>query len=122
MNVEKQIRFLIPLQILLFVLGALAHAGFLPLSHPHLQARTAESIIAILLAIGLVATFVRESWGRRVTLAMEVLSLFGTLIGLTMILIGVGPRSGFDYALHTAMIISFIVALRVLLRPLVTTS
>jgi len=114
---EQRLRLTISFQILLFITGALSHAGYLPFSSLHFQARIAESVIAVLLTIGLAATFTKKLWKYKLTTATQVLSLLGTLVGVVMISIGVGPRSNFDYGLHTVMIILFLVALKMLVRP-----
>lgn len=117
MVAEERLRLIMSFQILLFIIGALSHAGFLPFSYLHFQARVAESIIAVLLTIGLASTFTKKPWKFKLTTATQVLSLFGTLVGVVMISIGVGPRTNFDYGLHAAMIILFLVALKMLVRP-----
>lgn len=120
MIIRQKLRLTISFQILLFMLGALSHAGYLPFSYPHFQARTAESIIAVILTLGLAATFTEIPRRHRITITTQLISLLGTLAGAVMIGIGVGPHTSFDYILHTVMIILFIAVLKMLLQPAIT--
>ncbi len=117
MVAEQRLRLIMSFQILLFIMGALSHAGYLPFSYVHFQARLAESVIAVLLTIGLASTFTQKTWKYKLTTATQVLSLFATLVGVVMISIGVGPQTNFDYGLHAVMIILFLVALKMLVQP-----
>ncbi|AZZ35458.1 hypothetical protein CIK05_01130 [Bdellovibrio sp. qaytius] len=42
---NDSIRLMMSFQILLFMYGALAHAGYVPFSYPHFQARVAETVV-----------------------------------------------------------------------------
>jgi hypothetical protein len=105
------IRKIIIVQLFLFILGALTHAGVMPFGYVHTQAMRAESIIFTILFIGFVSTFAQKPWSRKVVLGTQILAFLGTLVGLVMIIIGVGPRSIFDFALHAGMIISFLIGI-----------
>lgn len=117
MVAEERLRLIMSFQILLFITGALSHSGYLPFSYVHFQARIAETIITVLLTIGLASTFTKKPSKFKLTTATQVLSLLGTLVGVVMISVGVGPRTNFDYGLHAAMIVLFLLALKMLVRP-----
>jgi hypothetical protein len=83
-----------------FVAAALVHSGVLIQGYEHQEARTAEGVIAIVLLVGAALTWVRPSWIRHVGLAAQGFALFGTLVGVFTIAIGVGPRTVPDVAYH----------------------
>ena len=96
-------------QVGLFALGAFVHT-FVN-SHRHARAATAESVIGAVLLAGLLATFAAPARTRTIALGVQAFALLGTLVGLFTIIIGVGPRSGFDFALHGTMIAVLIAGL-----------
>src|SRR5262245_842490 len=89
------------LQIALFVLGALAHFGVLSPVLAHRRAAIAESVIAAVLVLGLGLYIARRRRG--IALGAQIFALLGTIVGLVTIIIGIGPRSTFDYVLHSLM-------------------
>jgi len=86
-------RGFLALQTAVFVSAALMHTGVLVHGYEHSAARTAESIIALVLLIGLAGTAVAPGFGRRIALGVQGFALLGTAVGLFTIVIGVGPRT-----------------------------
>lgn len=99
------IRLLLLAQVALFAAASLLHGGSLLAGYEHREARIAESVIALVLLAGLVASWVRPTWTRRAALLAQAFALLGTLVGAFVIAIGVGPRTVLDIALHAAMLI-----------------
>jgi multisubunit Na+/H+ antiporter MnhB subunit len=99
-----------------FVIAALIHAGVLIQGYQHPEARTAEAVIAIVLLVGVALTWVRPAWVRQAGLAAQGLALFGTLIGLFTIAVGVGPRTVPDIVYHIGIVIVLIWGLVVAAR------
>jgi hypothetical protein len=91
-------------QAAVFAVAALLHAGVLAAGYEHARARTAETVIAVVLLSGLAATFVAPGLTRRAALAAQGFALFGTAVGLVTIAIGIGPHTMVDFALHATMI------------------
>jgi len=87
-----------------FYAAALLHSGLIAASHAHWKAATAESVIGTVLLLGLLWTFVNPASSRTAGLAAQAFALFGTCVGIFTIIIGIGPRSPLDYALHTGFI------------------
>lgn len=87
-----------------FGAAALVHAGVLAAGYQHREAMIAESVIAIVLALGLVASLAIPRRSRAVGLAAQGFALFGTLVGIFTMIIGVGPQSVFDVALHIGFV------------------
>jgi hypothetical protein len=99
-----------------FALASLIHRGHLVAGYEHGHAATAESVIAAVLVAGLVLTWVAPHWMRAIGLAAQGFALFGTLVGVFVIIKGVGPQTGPDIAYHAAMVVMLIVGLVVTAR------
>jgi hypothetical protein len=98
------IRTLLLVEAVSFVVASLVHAGVLIDGYEHREARTAEGIIAIVIIAGLVLTWIRPAWTRAAALAAQGFALFGTLVGVFVIIIGVGPRTVPDVVYHVAIV------------------
>jgi hypothetical protein len=87
-----------------FGAAALVHAGVLATGYEHREASVAEGVIAVVLVLGLAAGVIAPLWRRAFGLAAQGFALLGTMVGIVMIAIGVGPQSAFDVALHTGFV------------------
>jgi hypothetical protein len=112
----ERIRAFLGTEAAAFWLAALVHGGVLMAGYQHREARIAESVIAAVLTLGLAVTFVQARRTRAVGLAVQGFALLGTLVGIFTMIIGVGPQSAFDIALHlgfvTLLISGLVVAAR----------
>ena len=88
-----------------FGMAALVHAGVLVDGYQHREATIAESVIGAVLLLGLVVAVTTPRWSRIAALAAQAFALLGTAVGIFTIIIGVGPQSGFDVALHTGFVV-----------------
>lgn len=66
----------------------------------HYAAGIAESVIAGVLVAGLILSWLRPVWTRTLGLVVQGLAFFGTCVGITTIMIGIGPRTVPDVAYH----------------------
>ena len=99
---DPSVVLLLCLQLLAFVAGALTHFGVVFSGLAHRRAAIAETVIAAVLLAGICGYGLA---GRRMAaLAAQTFALLGTLLGAVMIWIGIGPRTGFDLALHAVML------------------
>ena len=98
------VRWLLLAETALFGAAALAHAGVLMSGFEHARARNAESVIAMVLAVGLASTWLAPSRAGGIGLGAQGFALLGTLVGISMIVIGRGPRTAFDLILHAVML------------------
>jgi hypothetical protein len=112
----RAIRALLVVQIALFAYAALTHLGIISTNHRHPPAGTAESVIGAVLLIGLLGSWMAPSLIRSVAVLVQAFALLGTILGIVTIIIGIGPRSMLDAALHTSMIITLVVGLVISLR------
>jgi hypothetical protein len=99
-----------------FVVAALFHSGMLIAGYQHQEASTAEGIIVIVLLVGVALTWVRPTWTRQVALAAQGIALLGTLVGVFVIAVGVGPRTVPDVVYHIGIVIVLIWGLIVAAR------
>lgn len=99
-----------------FALAALVHAGVLVDGYQHREAMIAESVIAGVLALGLVTSLAAPGSSRAIGLGVQAFALLGTLVGIFTIAIGVGPQSRFDLALHAGFVTLLIAGLVVVAR------
>jgi hypothetical protein len=105
-------RFMI-VEAVSFMIAALIHSGRLIAGYEHPRARIAETVIALVLLVGLAVTWIRAASLRGVGLATQGFALLGTLVGLLTIAIGIGPRTMPDVVYHIAIVIVLVVGLRV---------
>jgi hypothetical protein len=102
--VTRRLRALLLFEAVAFVAAALVHFGVLVHGYEHADARTAESVIAFVLVVGLVLTWVRPEWSRETGIAAQGFALLGTLIGIVTIIAGVGPRTAPDVSYHIVIV------------------
>jgi hypothetical protein len=96
----------------LLVAASLVHSGLLLQGHAHSQARIAEAVIATMLLLAWALSFVWPVHTRRLALLGQAFALIGTLVGLTTILIGIGPQSVPDKVFHFALLGLLLAGLR----------
>jgi hypothetical protein len=100
---SKLLVFLVA-ELALFVFASLVHRGALLSGYEHSKAAVAETVIAAVLAAGLLLSLMRPWSTRHFALFVQAFALLGTFIGVVTIAIGVGPRTPPDLALHALMI------------------
>jgi hypothetical protein len=88
-----------------FITASLIHSGVLVSGYEHEQARTAEGVIAIVLVLGLTLAWMHSTWTRKAGMAAQAFALLGTMLGVAMIAIGVGPRTVPDIVYHIGIVI-----------------
>lgn len=100
-------------EVALFGLASVAHRGLLVPGYEHAKASVAEMVIAIVLGAGLVVSLVRPAVTHTAAAAVQWFALLGTLTGVVMILIGVGPRTVPDFILHGLMLATLAIGIRI---------
>jgi hypothetical protein len=114
--VVQTIRLFLLAEAAAFGTAAVVHSGRLIGGYQHREARIAESVIAAVLAAGLVATLLRPPISRVAGVAAQGFALLGTLVGIFTIAIGVGPRTALDLVYHVGIVIVLVCGLRVAWR------
>lgn len=99
-----------------FTIAALIHGGLLVGGYAHREARIAEGVIALVLWAGLAVAWIRPAAARGAGLAAQGFALLLTLVGITTMVIGVGPRTVADVVYHIAIVIVLAWGLLITLR------
>jgi len=113
----ERIRTFLVAEVLVFGAAGLMHFGLMPFGKDDPGAGTAESVIGVVLLAGLVAGLARPALARETGLAAQMFALLGTCVGLTLVIIGVGPRTVLDVVLHIIMLALLIAGVVVAIRP-----
>jgi hypothetical protein len=87
-----------------FGVAALVHAGMLVHGYQHDEARTAESVISVVLLTGLVVSWIRPERTRDAGVGAQGFALVGTLVGVFTIIVGVGPQTAPDVVYHIVIL------------------
>lgn len=101
----QTVRLLMLFEAMTFVMAALVHSGKFVGGYQHYEARIAETVIAVVLLLGLLFSWLRPDWARLAAMGAQGAALFGTLIGISTIIVGMGPRTAPDVIYHIAIII-----------------
>jgi hypothetical protein len=101
---RSSIRLLIFGEAVVFLVAALVRAGMLIGGYQHREARVAETVIASVLFLGAVLSWVTPSLTRTLGIAVQGFALLGTLVGVSMIIVGVGPRTILDVVYHLGIV------------------
>jgi hypothetical protein len=88
-----------------FIAAALTHFGILIVGYQHQKAGLAEGVIGSVLLAGLMLIWIRPASTRITALAVQSFALFGTLIGIFTIAVGVGPRTVPDIVFHAFLVV-----------------
>lgn len=103
-KMTRTVRWFLALEVVVFGLAALLHAGVLTTGYEHREARIAESVIGVVLFVGLLVTVAAPRFTRTAGLLAQGFALVGTCVGVLTMVIGIGPRSAVDIAIHSTML------------------
>lgn len=92
-------------------IASTVHAGYLVPGHAHTPARIAEAVLATVLVLASVETWLRPSHARRAAIVGQGFALLGTLVGLGTIVAGIGPGSMGDVVYHALLLALLITGL-----------
>jgi hypothetical protein len=98
------IRLFLLIEGMSFLAAGLIHRGVLITGYAHQQASIAETVIAIVLLIGLGLTWIWPGQTRLIGLVAQAFALLGTLVGVFTIAIGVGPQTAPNLVYHVAIL------------------
>lgn len=101
----QTIRLFLLVQTVSFFTAALVHTGAVVQGYAHRMAATAESIIGVVLLVGLILSLVWPARTRLFGLIAQAFALLGTLVGLFTISVGIGPQSVPDRVFHAVILI-----------------
>jgi hypothetical protein len=110
------IRLVLLGEAIAFGLAALVHAGALPLGYEFEGAYVPEGIIGAVLLAGVALTWALPRWSRAIGIAAQGFALVGSLIGLYVGVIGVGPHTVPDFVFHAGIVLTLLWGLVVAAR------
>jgi hypothetical protein len=110
------IRSILALEAAAFGAAAFVHSGTLIHGYEHSRAAIAESVIGLVLLVGLMASVTAPRSSRTVGLAAQAFALLGTFVGIFTIVIGVGPQTKLDIAFHVVLVAGLLTGLAVVAR------
>lgn len=113
---RQRIQLFLLFEAAAFFGAALIHFGVLMDGYEHQKAGTAETVIGVVLLLGLVMTWIRPGSTRGAGLAAQGFALLGTLVGIFTIAIGVGPRTVPDIVYHIGIVVALVSGLVVSAR------
>jgi hypothetical protein len=103
-------------EVTLFALASLAHGGRLMDGYEHSRAAIAEAVVASVLGLGFIISLARPDLARRTAMAVQLFAILGVLVGLVTIVMGVGPQTRADLALHGIMLLTLVIGFLVALK------
>ena len=109
---RRRLQGFLALECMLFLTASQVHAGRLVAGYAHARASIAETVIAVVMGLALVASASWPTTTRRSALLAQGFALLGTLVGVAMIAIGIGPRSVPDIVFHAILIGMLVAGLR----------
>jgi hypothetical protein len=96
-------------EIVIFTLASLLHHGLLLPGFEHAGDAVAESVIAVVLAMGLIVCIIQPAVART---AARTTQIFALVLSLS----GIGAGTALDYGIHAAMLITLLGGLAVTRR------
>ena len=102
---KQSIPTLLVIEAVTFFIAALIHSGVVITGYEHDRARIAEGVIALVLLVTAVLISIRPQWTRKAGLAAQAFALFGTSVGVSTIIVGIGPRTYPDIVYHVVIIV-----------------
>ena len=112
----QTVRLLLLAQGASFILASLVHRGYLVAGYAHDGAVIPETVIGAVLLAGLALTYALPDRARAIGLAVQGFALLGTLVGVTLVAVGVGPRTVPDVVYHSAILAALVWGLGMTVR------
>lgn len=111
MSNQQLIRIVLIVEAAIFALAALAHFGVIASGYEHQRAGIAESVIGAVLLLGAGVSLIWPELTRVAGLAVQGFALLGTLVGVVMVIIGVGPQTTPDIIYHVILVAGLVTGL-----------
>lgn len=96
----RHIRMFLLVEASAFAMAAFVHVDLPVEGYAHREAVIFESVLASLLFVGFLLTWINPLWTRRTGIAVQGVALFGTVIGRFSIIAGDGPWTILDLVFY----------------------
>jgi hypothetical protein len=104
----QRIRVFLFVEGLAFSLAAFVHVGLPVEGYEHREAVILESVLASILFLGFLLTWINPSWARRTGIAVQGMALLGTVISRFSIIAGDGSWTILDLVFYRAIMAGLI--------------
>lgn len=101
---RQPIRLFLIIEAACFIIAGAIHSGLLVAIDIHHQAAIAESIIGVVLLLGFALTWIWPGQTQLIGLIAQTFAALGTLVGVSTIIAGFGPRTAPDLVFHIAIL------------------
>lgn len=101
---RQTIRLFLIIQAACFIIAGAIHSRLFVAVDIHQQAAIAESIIGVVLLFGFALTWIWPGQTRFIGLGAQAFAALGTLVGVSTIIAGFGPRTTPDLVFHIAIL------------------
>jgi hypothetical protein len=108
----RRLRLLLLAEAAVFAVAASVHFGAFLDGYDHRKAGIAETVITVVLLLGLLATWSGTAESASAAIAAQVFAILGVCVGLFTIAVGVGPRTVLDVVYHVTLLAGLILGLR----------
>lgn len=99
-----------------FAVAASIHRGLLIGGYAHRDASIAEGVLAAVLAAAFVASWIAPRRTRVTAIVAQAFAALGTCVGITTIIVGIGPRTVPDVLYHAIILTTLMAGVVVALR------
>ncbi|HEU5349169.1 MAG TPA: hypothetical protein VFU63_11215 [Ktedonobacterales bacterium] len=113
----QTVRLFLLIEAVCFIAAGIIHTGMLVTFDVLPPAAVAESIIGVVLLIGLGLTWIWRSETRIIGLIVQGFAMLGTLVGLFIILSGAGVNAVLNISFHVIFLLVLAWGLVVTVRP-----
>src|SRR5262245_58693439 len=104
----RAIRLFLSLEATAFIVAAFIHFGMVIVGYAHRRARLAQGWIPVGSLLGLALTWIFPRSTPAIGMAVQGFALLGTLVGVVMTGIGIGPQTAPDVAYHIGMVVGLV--------------
>ena len=112
----KSLRRLLVLEAVAFAIASIVHSGVLTKVSVDPGANIAEGVIAAVLAVAAVVSWLRPAWTRIAAGLAQGFGLAGSLIGTYLAFRGLGPSTVPDLIFHVAVVVTLATGLAAAIR------
>ncbi|HEX2152561.1 MAG TPA: hypothetical protein VHL52_01100 [Acidimicrobiia bacterium] len=98
------------------LVASLVHFGYFVEGYSHDGAAVPEAVIGSVMLVGLALSWAPAPWGWRGLVGALGFGLAGSLVGLYLVMIGIGPQTVADVVYHVLLVATLIAGLYVAWR------
>jgi hypothetical protein len=105
-DTRAEILWYLMVELALFTFAALVHGGVIPGAETYPRVAVVETVVAVVLAAGVLMSFVSPAQTRPVALFTQAVALLGVVVGVVTIIMGLSPKTVGNIVVHAVMLIT----------------